>query len=273
MSNFDPAAFSRFEHAGWERKARGYHTMYAALSGHVVERLLDAVEARAGKRLLDIGTGPGYVASAARVRGCQVVGIDFTPAMVALAQSLHPGCRFEVGDAEAMRFGASSFDSLTANFVLHHLPQQSLALQEARRVLVAGGRIGLTTWESPDRNRFLGLFIDAIRLSRTAVPPDLPPGPPMSLSDDGYRDQLERAGFEKVTIDHISWTHRFPSAAALRDGLVGASVRTAALIELQPSRVQAAIRRRFDTLLNIYQVDRGLDVPVAATLVAGRAAT
>ena len=104
LNGSDPDAFSQFEHAGWQRKARGYHEMYSPLSGHVVDRLLDVVDAREGKRLLDIGSGPGYVAAAARYRGCEATGIDFAPAMVDLARGLHPGCRFEVGDAQDLPF-------------------------------------------------------------------------------------------------------------------------------------------------------------------------
>jgi ubiquinone/menaquinone biosynthesis C-methylase UbiE len=270
VNKFDPDAFSRFERSGWQRKARGYHTMYSPLSGHVVERLLDSVEAGSGKRLLDIGTGPGYVAAAARGRGCEVVGLDFAPAMVELARSLNSGCRFEIGDAQALPFPAATFDSVTGNFVLHHLPQQELALQEARRVLVSGGRIGLTAWGPPERNKFLGLFMDAVRGAGAAVPPDLPLGPPMAVSDAGYRDQLERAGFENMTVEHITWTHRFPSPAALWYGLMAASVRTAALIELQPARVRDVIHREFDTQVKAHQTTGGFEVPVAATLIGGR---
>jgi ubiquinone/menaquinone biosynthesis C-methylase UbiE len=270
MSALDSNAFSRFEQAGWQAKTRGYHATYATISGYVIERLLDAVEARQGKRLLDLGTGPGYVVAAARSRGCEAVGIDFAPAMVELALSLHPGCCYEIGDAMALGFPATTFDSVTGNFVFHHIPQQDVALGEARRVLKPGGRIGLTVWGSPDQNRLLGLFLDSMRASGADAPPDLPPGPPMSVSDDAYRDQLEAAGYEDVTVEHLSWMHRFPSATALWDGIMESSVRTAALIELQPSALREGIRRTFDTLVKAHQVDAGLDVPVAATLIGGR---
>ena len=135
---------------------------------------------------------------------------------------------------------------MTGNFVLHHLPHQAKALHEARRVLVAGGRIGLTARSSPERNRFLGVFIDAVTTSGAAVPRDLPPGPPMTVTDAGYGDQLAGAGFEAITVEHLEWTHRFANADALWDGLMAASVRTAALIELQPPIVRDGIRREFD---------------------------
>jgi SAM-dependent methyltransferase len=270
MSSFDAGAFSRFEHNGWQRKAHGYHEMYAPLSGYVIELLLDAVDARTGQRLLDLGTGPGYVAAAAIRRGCETVGMDFAPAMVDLARSLHPACTFEVGDAEALPFGDATFDCVTGNFVLHHVPRQQLALQEAARVLVPGGRLALTAWSAPDRNRFLGLFVDALQESGASLPPDVPSGPPMAADDDAYRGQLTEAGFEELFVEHVQWSHRFANRGLLWDGLLAASVRTATLIELQPESVRRLIRREFDRLVASYETKGGLDVPVAATLFGGR---
>lgn len=247
--------------------------MYAQLTGHMVEPLLDSVGARAHKRLLDLGTGPGYVAEAARVRGCDVVGLDFSASMVELARSLYPLCRFDVGDAQDLPFGAATFDSVTGNFLLHHVPEQELALREARRVLVSGGAVGLTAWASPDRNRFLGLFVDAVQAADAAIPPDLPSGPPMAVSESGYRAQLRRAGFEECWVEHMTWNQRFASATALWDGLMEASVRTAALIELQPPRTRDVIHREFDRLAKSYETDGSLEVPLAATLIGGRVPT
>ncbi|MDQ6773715.1 MAG: class I SAM-dependent methyltransferase [Candidatus Dormibacteraeota bacterium] len=270
MTEFDPGAFSRFEFAGWQRKAAGYHAMYSPLSGRVVERLLDAVTARDGARLLDIGSGPGYVVAAAQRRGLETVGLDFAPAMVELARRLHPGCRFEIGDAQALPFGPATFDCVTGNFILHHMPRPERALQEARRVLMPGGRIGLTAWGTPDRNRFLGLFDDAVRESAAALPLELPAGPPMAAQDAAYRTQLEETGFEAMAIQHIRWNQSFASSADLWDGLLAASVRTAALIELQPTELQAAIRQEFDALARTYSADGGFEVPVEVTLFSGR---
>ncbi len=269
MNGFDPDAFSRFERAGWEQKARGYHRFYAPLAGRVVERLLDVVDARKGKRVLDLGSGPGYVAAAARRRGCEAVGVDFSPAMVELARSMHPGSQFEVGDAQDLPFDGGSFDAVAGNFALHHVARQELALREARRVLRPGGRIGLTAWDRPDRNRFLGLFVDAVQEARASVPGDLPPGPPMVAGDEDHARLLREAGFSEPSVEHLTWTHWFPSPAQLWDGVMSASVRTAALIELQAPEGRSAIRRAFEAKARDYYAGDGIEVPVAVILVSG----
>ena len=271
MRDFDPALFGRFENDAWQRKASGYHATYASLSGHVIDRLLDEVDAKQGSRLLDIGSGPGYVAAAAQRRGCEALGIDFAPAMVELARALYPQCRFNVGDAQSLDFEAASFDCITGNFVLHHVPRQDLALQEIRRVLVLGGRVALTAWDTPDRNRFLGLFVDAVRKSGAPPPPEVPAGPPMASSDDDYRTQLRAAGFERPFVQHVEWSHQFGSADQLWSGLLAASVRIAALIERQNVTVRATIHREFEKLVVEHQTGNHLIVPVAAVLFGGQA--
>ena len=62
-------AFNRFEAEGWEERADGYHRLAAGLTTRVIEQLLDAAQVNGGQRVLDVATGPGYVAAAAIVRG------------------------------------------------------------------------------------------------------------------------------------------------------------------------------------------------------------
>ena len=93
-------AFYEFERAGWERVAGDYHRYFAALTTRFIDPLLDAGGVRAGSRVLDVATGPGYVAAAAARRGGEVVGIDFAEAAVAVARQQHPAITFQTGSAE-----------------------------------------------------------------------------------------------------------------------------------------------------------------------------
>lgn len=74
--------FAAFERRGREQAAADYEECWSD-TGLFVGPLVDAVEAGAGTRLLDIACGPGLVAEAAAARGASVVGIDFAAAMVA----------------------------------------------------------------------------------------------------------------------------------------------------------------------------------------------
>src|SRR5258705_7569271 len=105
-------AFHDFEQAGWERAAAYYADTFGTLTVQAIEPLLDAVTIGPGARLLDVATGPGYVAGAAAARGATVVGVDFSPLMVAQARERSPGVEFVEGDAEALSFEAARFEAV-----------------------------------------------------------------------------------------------------------------------------------------------------------------
>jgi len=67
-------AFSAFERQGWEKLAQSYHSYYAALTDQSIDALLVALNVQPGVALLDVATGPGYLAAAAAARGANVVG-------------------------------------------------------------------------------------------------------------------------------------------------------------------------------------------------------
>ena len=78
MTEYDPAAFDAFEEAGWTTKeGAAYHGLLGRVTSRVAEPLLDAVGAGRGTRLLDVATGPGYVAAKAAERGAKPIGVDF----------------------------------------------------------------------------------------------------------------------------------------------------------------------------------------------------
>ncbi len=98
----EPSAFHAFERAGWESIPRAYQDAFGTLTTQAVSPLLDAARVGPGIRVLDVATGPGYVAAAAAQRGAAVVGIDFSAAMLAEARRHHPEIDFQAGNAEAL---------------------------------------------------------------------------------------------------------------------------------------------------------------------------
>src|SRR5229473_5416449 len=109
-------AFHAFEHAGWQGAARGYDDAFGSLTRQAIDPLLDAAQARSGARVLDVASGPGYVAAAATARGASVTGVDFSLAMVRLARAQNPGVKFRKGNAEALPFRDGFFDAVVMNF-------------------------------------------------------------------------------------------------------------------------------------------------------------
>src|SRR5436190_3470449 len=95
----DPDAFDAFEAAGWEEKAVAYERFLGGITDRVVAPLLAAASVAVGARVLDVATGPGWVAAHAAKRGASVVGIDVAEAMIARARAAHPGLEFRGADA------------------------------------------------------------------------------------------------------------------------------------------------------------------------------
>src|SRR3954469_24434352 len=176
-SPVDPDAFDAFEAAGWEEKAVAYERFFGVIAGRVVEPLLAAAAVGVGTRVLDVATGPGWVAAEAARRGASVVGVDVAEAMIARARSAHPELDFRRADAHDLPFADASFDAVVANFAIMHLSRPERAIAECARVLRPGGRLALTAWARPAEHRLVGVFLDAMAQARAVPPADLPPGP------------------------------------------------------------------------------------------------
>lgn len=91
-----------------------------------------------GRRILDIGCGPGVLAGALVARGAVVTGIDPGEAAIRDAAARVPGATFELASAEALPFEAARFDGAVVLNALHHVPDPGAALAEAARVVGPG---------------------------------------------------------------------------------------------------------------------------------------
>jgi ubiquinone/menaquinone biosynthesis C-methylase UbiE len=141
--------------------------------------------------VLDVGCGTGRLSNALAEReACRVWGVDSSPEMleVARGQARSGVTRFRLAEAEALPFRPGWFERVVMRLVVH-LVDRRLALAEARRVLGAGGRLAIATFEPSHFDRFwLNAFfpsLEAIDRARFPKPETL-------------RDELARAGFADV---------------------------------------------------------------------------
>ncbi len=268
----DADAFNAFEAAGWEKQAAGYEDFFGQITTRLVDPLLDAAEIRAGERVLDVATGPGYVAAAAAERGAVTIGLDNAEAMLSRARRRLPQIEFRRGSVEALPFPDGSFDAVVGNFILLHLGRPEQAAAEFVRVLAPGGRVALTVWDVPEKARLLGVLVDAVAAAEATPPAEIPVGPPIfRFADDREFDRLLRdQGLEDIEVRTIAFSHAAPSPDDLWRGLLGGTVRTSALILRQSEDVQRKIRAAFDRIVQPYQVGDRLEIPVSVKLAAGR---
>jgi ubiquinone/menaquinone biosynthesis C-methylase UbiE len=131
-----------------------------------LNRLIQAVHPQPGDRVLDVATGPGYVAMAFAQAGCEVIGIDLTEAPLALAEQMRherglTNLRFRFGDAEHLPFEEQTFDIVVSRFALHHCLDPRLVLAEMTRVCRIQGIVAvedLVVSEYPRRAAYQNSF-------------------------------------------------------------------------------------------------------------------
>jgi ubiquinone/menaquinone biosynthesis C-methylase UbiE len=116
----------------------------------VGEQLCEALDLRAGQKVLDVAAGNGNAALAAARRGCEVLASDYVPALLERARERAAADRlaiaFEPADAEALPFDSGRFDVVLSTFGVMFTPDQPRAAAELARVCRAGGKIGLANW-------------------------------------------------------------------------------------------------------------------------------
>jgi SAM-dependent methyltransferase len=185
---------------------------YAAVGSRfplIAELLCEAVDLRAGERVLDVACGNGNASLAAARRFCQVTGVDYVPALLerarerAKAEGLE--ATFQEADAEDLPFADASFDVVLSTCGAMFAPDQEQTASELLRVCRPGGRIGMINW-TPD-----GYVGELFRTIGRYLPP--PPGlrPPVLW---GSPERLRELFGPDVTISapHRSLLWRWPSA-------------------------------------------------------------
>ncbi len=239
----DPEAFRDFEHAGWTSNVSEYEAAFARVTSQAIGPLLDAVGLCPGARLLDVATGPGYVAAAAAVRGARAVGVDFSAPMVAHARTINPAVEFQEGDAEALPFPDRSFDAVVMNFGMLHLARPERAMTQAARVLKPGGCFAFTVWAKPEEAVGFGIILRAIQ-SHGNPEVQLPQGPSFfRFSDPAECDRtLREAGFLNVRVTSLPQVWRFNAPDELFDAIYNGGVRIKAILRAQSSEALEAIR-------------------------------
>jgi ubiquinone/menaquinone biosynthesis C-methylase UbiE len=116
----------------------------------VGEALCEALDLRAGQKVLDVAAGNGNVTLAAARRWCEVVSTDYVPALLERGRERAAAERFAIefrqADAEALPFVDASFDVVVSTFGVMFTPNQDKAATELLRVCKPGGKIGLANW-------------------------------------------------------------------------------------------------------------------------------
>ena len=143
----DLSAVKAKQQAAW---SAGDYAIIGRTLQIVGENLCEAVNLRAGERVLDVAAGNGNATLAAARHFAEVTSTDYVPSLLergrARAEAEGLQVTFREADAEALPFADSSFDVVLSTFGVMFTPDQARAAREMLRVCRPGGRIGLANW-------------------------------------------------------------------------------------------------------------------------------
>jgi trans-aconitate methyltransferase len=217
--------------------------------------LVSLLQLRQSDMVLDIGTGTGVVAAAAleRVRRGSVVGCDPAVSMLRLAQAHVPTARFTAAALPQIPFHRHVFHAVTLGFVLSHVADLVGALVEVGRVLVPGGRVGVSSWSLSPGASAPGRAWQAMTLSfveggtlQEATTRALPWEEQLS-SPEVLANVLQKGGLEDVQIEQRIYPIQTETHEYVQSRLISIPSRYM-LALLPPNQWQQFVKDAHDAL-------------------------
>jgi demethylmenaquinone methyltransferase / 2-methoxy-6-polyprenyl-1,4-benzoquinol methylase len=136
-------------------------------------RVIELATVKSGDRALDLCCGTGDIAFALARRGAKVTGLDFSKAMLKIAdarclknpQSAVTNPKFMQGDAQQLPFPDHSFDAITVGYGLRNLASWEAGLAEMYRVARPGARLVVLDFGKPSNALWRAIYFAHLRCS------------------------------------------------------------------------------------------------------------
>jgi SAM-dependent methyltransferase len=202
----DFSAIKTRQHAAW---SAGDYAVVGTTLQIVGEELCEALDLRAGARVLDVCAGNGNATLAAARRWCDVTSTDYVASLLESgrrrAQAEGHTVRFQEADAEALPFPDAEFDAVLSTFGVMFTPDQERAAGELVRVCKPGGQIGLANW-TPD-SAIGRLF----KILGHYVPPPAGARSPALWGTSARLDELFARSAKKIDVAKREFVFRYRS--------------------------------------------------------------
>ncbi|NDP39642.1 MAG: methyltransferase domain-containing protein [Rhodoferax sp.] len=203
----DLVAVKQKQQAAW---SAGDYAVIGTTLQIVGETLCEALDLRAGARVLDVCAGNGNATLAAARRWCDVVSTDYVGALLergrARASANGLAVQFKEADAENIPFADASFDVVLSTFGVMFTPNQEKAASELTRLCRPGGKIGLANWTP---SSFVGELFKTI--GRYIPPPAGLKPPSLWGTDERLRELFgRRAATIETTRKDFMFRYRTP---------------------------------------------------------------
>jgi demethylmenaquinone methyltransferase / 2-methoxy-6-polyprenyl-1,4-benzoquinol methylase len=131
--------------------------------------VVEAVDPRAGERVLDLAAGTGTSSQPFQDRGAFVVPCDFSVGMLTVGKRAKPHLGFTAGDGTRLPFADDTFDAVTISFGLRNIVEPDAGLRELLRVTRPGGRLVVCEFSHPTWAPFRTVYIEYLMRALPAI--------------------------------------------------------------------------------------------------------
>lgn len=245
------------------------------------EWIVDHVDPRPGRTILELTAGPGETGFLAAERlgpEGRLISSDLNEGMVAAARRGAEArgltnVEFRVVDAQQIDLPDASVDGVLSRFGLMLVPDSERAINECRRVLRPGGRLAYGVWGPFDKNPWLTSLVGALLQHGHTPPGDaFGPGGVFSLADpQANRDLLTGAGFADVETEEIPGAQEYASLDDYWDMQTAVAGPIGAIVRSLSDDEQAAIKATLESMVAPYRnADANYSLPTLAVGVSAR---
>jgi ubiquinone/menaquinone biosynthesis C-methylase UbiE len=208
----DFTALKTRQQAAW---SSGDYAVVGTTLQIVGEELCEALDLRAGRKVLDVAAGNGMASLAAARRWCDVTSTDYVPSLLergrARASAEGLAVTFKEADAEALPFADGTFDTVLSTFGVMFTPNQDQAAAELVRVCKSNGQNGLANW-TPDG--FIGQLFKTLG---KYLPPPAGAKSPLLWGTRGRLTEMFGAAAISIRTEPRTFNFRYRSAEHFLD--------------------------------------------------------
>lgn len=191
----------------WTAVAGGYSGWTHEHTSRYAEDAVALLDPSAAARVLDVACGAGAATLPLAERVREVVGVDFSDAMLGILRGRLEEMRvanvtLHAGDGTTLPFPPSSFDAAVSNFGLIFFPDRAAGFRELHRCLRPGGRAAVTCWPPSSGIPALGWIFGGFAAGFGDLPP---PATDADALDSAEKlvAEFEAAGFMDVAVHRL----------------------------------------------------------------------
>lgn len=242
------------------------------------EKIVELLHPNKSDIILDIasGTGEPALSIAEKVMEGKVIATDVSEEMLAVAvdKSKQRGIsnlETIICEANKLPFENNTFDAVSCRFGFMFFPDMKKALKEMIRVLKPGGKIVAAVWNTPDKNIWVTIMMDALK-KYVEIPPPPPQDQPgmFRCSGKNYMKNLfEGEGLKNVNEIEVNGKDDFDNAIDYWDITTDMSVNVATILEKADESTKQKIKEELINMLNEKFRGRKIELPSNAAITAG----